>query len=88
MQNQNIRSTFRHQFSWMGFMYKRLVDLREYENLTGATRAEKLLAMYEKWESQPNMPKRERFSGTREERLKKMQRVIWFFEHEETVRLV
>lgn len=82
MQNQNISSPLRHQFSWMGFMYKSLIDLPEYKNLTVVTRAEKLLVMYEKWESQPNIPKRERFSGTREERLKKMERVLWFFEHE------
>ena len=67
----------------MGSMYKRLIDLSEYENLTAATRAESLLAMYEEWESEPNMPERERFSGTREERLKKMERVIWTFEQEE-----
>jgi hypothetical protein len=83
VQNQNISSPSRHQFSWMGFMYKRLIDLPEYEKLTAVTRAEKLLTMYEEWESEPNMPERERFSGTREERLKKMERVIWFFEHEQ-----
>jgi hypothetical protein len=53
MQNQNIGSPLRHQFSWMGFMYKSLIDLPEYESLTVVTRAEKLLVMYEKWESQP-----------------------------------
>ena len=81
MQNNNIRPPLRHQFWWMGSMYKKLIDLPEYETLTAVERAEKLLAMYEKWESPPNMPKRERFSGTREERLKKMERVIWFFEN-------
>jgi hypothetical protein len=83
MQNKNIRSPLTHKFSWMGYMYKRLINLPEYENLTAVERAEKLLAMYEEWESAPNMPERERFSGAREERLNKMERVIWTFEQEE-----
>jgi hypothetical protein len=87
MQNQSIGDPLRHQFSWMGFMYKSLIDLPEYEDLTVEMRSEKLLIMYEKWESQPNIPKRQRFSGTREDRLKKMERVLWFFAHENTVRL-
>ena len=83
MQNKNIRSPLTNKFSWMGYMYKRLINLPEYENFTAVECAEKLLAMYEEWESAPNMPKRERFSGAREERLKKMERVIWTFEQEE-----
>ena len=83
MQNRNIRSPRTHKFSWMGSMYKRLITLPEYENLTVVARAENLLAMYEEWESAPNMPKRERFSGARAERLKKMERVLWTFEQEE-----
>jgi hypothetical protein len=72
-----------HQFSWMGPMYHRLISLPEYPNLSLGERAEKLLEFYEEWESDPDMPHREMFSGTREERLEKMNRVIWFFEHED-----
>jgi len=66
----------------MGSMYKRLIDSPEYPSLGSRERAGRLLEMYEEWESQPNMPERQRFSGTREERLKKMERVIWTFEQE------
>jgi len=64
-------------------MYQRLISLPEYPNLSSEERAKKLLEIYEEWESDPDVPHRERFSGTREERLKKMERVIFTFEHED-----
>jgi hypothetical protein len=72
-----------HQYSWMNSMYHKLISLPEYPNLSPEGRAEKLLEFYEEWESAPHMPSRERFSGTHNERLEKMQRVIWFFEHQD-----
>lgn len=76
------RKSIPHQFAWMGYMYLKLISLSEYSELSEEMRAEKLLDMYEEWESAPNKPYRERFSGTRQERLKKMTKVIWYFEHE------
>jgi hypothetical protein len=67
----------------MGSMYNRLISLTEYPNLSPEERADKFLKFYEEWESDPDMPRQERFSGIREERLKKMKRVIWYFEQED-----
>ena len=44
MQNQNIHSPLTHKFSWMASMYKRLINLDEYENLSAVERSKKLLA--------------------------------------------
>jgi len=84
MKNRNSSQPL-HKFSWMGFMYKRLINLTDYPSLSSAARAEKLLALYEEWESEPNMARPKRFSGTRKERLERMERVIWTFEHEESI---
>ena len=75
-------NTVPHQFYWMGAMYKRLISLPNYPNLSKEERVAALLEMYDEWESDPDFPRQKRIPGTHEEKLKTMERVILRFESE------
>lgn len=71
-----------HQFQWMQSMYDEITAAADWPQLGPEARAERLLEKYEEWQADPDKPNREYFPGSKEEKLKHMQRVIFFFENQ------
>ena len=71
-----------HQFQWMQSMYDGVSAAADWPQLSPEIRAERLLEKYQEWQADPDKPKRERFSGSKEEKLKHMERVILYFENQ------
>lgn len=59
-------------------MYDEVSATAEWPQLSPEVRAERLLEKYEEWQADPEKPKGERFSGSKDEKLKHMERVILY----------
>jgi len=72
-----------HTYSWMGFIYQKLISSPEWPALNKEKRAERFLEILEGLDEGINKDRWERMAGTREENLQKTKRIIWTFEGEE-----
>jgi hypothetical protein len=71
-----------HQFQWMEPMYAEVSAAADWPQLSPEVRAERLLEKYEQWQADLDKPKRDDFPGSKDEKLKHMQRVIFYFENQ------
>jgi hypothetical protein len=73
-----------HTYSWMGFIYQRLISSPEWPTLNKEERAEGFLEILEGLDEGINKDRWQRMAGSREENLQKTKRIIGTFEIEES----